>query len=427
MNMEQTRLIHDYLDGELEASQQDLLFKELANNSELRHEFNSQLKIHTIVKNDLATVNAPVETTNAIFSQLGFHIPPTDFRPDPAIAADLARHTGGWATAVMLFLKKYTPQLMSTIFTAGLTALLVYYLMDRTGGERIVINGNNPVPVVLSAEGPLYPTATAMPDNGMSRAEMKRIIDESLRNYMTQMTNNYNENIKNFIANYQAQNPQSRGNEFAVQRDNMFGNGLSVHRNSDLIANRPQYSNSPSVNNQEYNNALPYIPIRSDYNTKFNLSLRGITSKGNPDVTVPVNSNTLFNNVGLGLSYNLSDYHTVGIEAGKEAYPQAFSGTNYTERLKYQQNYSYFWYGATYKLSLSEMFVPKVFFPYAQVFGGATTVGPLARATVGLQYRPDKRVTFSLGAEGSVLYYNYQGNLYNSQKYGLTYGVSINY
>lgn len=39
------RLIHDYLDEGLSDTMQESLFNELANNSELRNEFNKQLKL----------------------------------------------------------------------------------------------------------------------------------------------------------------------------------------------------------------------------------------------------------------------------------------------------------------------------------------------------------------------------------------------
>ncbi len=429
--MENSRLIHEYLDGELEQIQQDNLFRELANNSELRNEFNSQLKINSIVRNDIGTIHTPMATTNAIFGQLGFQIPPTDFRPEPGLAAGLVKNPGVWGGALMLFLRKYSPYIMSAMLSAGLTAMIVYFLLDKFGGEKVIINGNSSVPVVSSFEGPLYSAGTALPaKSSMGEAEMKRIIDESLKNYISQFEANYSENMRNFAANNIIQNNNTQHNISFEQRDNMLANNLSVRRNSDLIGFRPSgivNQNSLNGQNSEYNNAIAFIPLRNDYNTKFNLSLRGITSQGSPAVTVATNSNAWFSNVGLGLSYNLSDFHAFGLEAGREAYPQEFDQNLYGEIRNVKQNYSYFWYGATYKLSLSEFFVPKVFYPYAQIFGGATTVGPLARAIVGFQYRPDKRVSFHLGAEASILYYSFQGTMYDSRKYGLTYGVSINY
>jgi hypothetical protein len=428
--MENTRLIHEYLDGELEQTQQDNLFRELANNTEMRNEFNSQLKIHSIVRNDIGTINAPIATTNAIFGQLGFQIPPTDYRPEPGLAAGLVRNAGTWGAALMMMLRKYSPYLMSAVLSAGLTALLVYFIFDKFGGEKVIINGNSNVPAVKSFEGSLYSTGTTLPSNGISQAEMKRIIDESLKNYISKFEADYNKNMRNLAINNQNQNNNTQPNLSFEQRDNLLANNLSVRRNSDLIGFRPSVNvNQNSLNgpNSEYNNTIAYIPLRNDYNTKFILSLRGITSQGNPNVTVPTNSNAWFTNIGFGASYNVSDFHAFGLEAGREAYPQVFTKVLYGDKTEVDQNPTYFWYGATYKLSLSEFFVPKIFYPYAQIFGGATTVGPLARAMVGLQYRPDKRVTFNLGAEASILYYNFQGTLYDSRKYGLTYGVSINY
>jgi len=49
------RLIHDYLDEGLSDTMQESLFNELANNSELRNEFNKQLKLQQMAKETLKT------------------------------------------------------------------------------------------------------------------------------------------------------------------------------------------------------------------------------------------------------------------------------------------------------------------------------------------------------------------------------------
>jgi hypothetical protein len=58
---------------------------------------------------------------------------------------------------------------------------------------------------------------------------------------------------------------------------------------------------------------------------------------------------------------------------------------------------------------------------------GGTTVGPTGRIQAGLTFKPDKRVTLYLGGEASTLYYNVQNNIYNTTKYGVTYGIGIHY
>ena len=88
--MNNSKLIHDYLDGKLQQPGQDMLFAELANNAELRNEFNQQMKMHMIAQNDMAMISPPAAATNAIFAELGFSIPPSGGAGDGAAGADLS-------------------------------------------------------------------------------------------------------------------------------------------------------------------------------------------------------------------------------------------------------------------------------------------------------------------------------------------------
>lgn len=161
--------------------------------------------------------------------------------------------------------------------------------------------------------------------------------------------------------------------------------------------------------------------------SNFNLSFRGFSTRSNINVNVPSQSNPWFNNMGVGASYNLAKNHELGVEVGQESFPQKFNRQVYGEELTYYQNPILFWYGVTYRYSLKQIFVPNVFYPYFQVMGGFTKVGPLGRAQIGLSYSPDKRVTFNLGLEGTALWYNVQKTVYDTKKIGLTYGISISY
>ncbi len=46
--MDYSRMIHDYLDGELDQMQQDILFAELATNQDMRVDFSQQVKLQVV-------------------------------------------------------------------------------------------------------------------------------------------------------------------------------------------------------------------------------------------------------------------------------------------------------------------------------------------------------------------------------------------
>ena len=77
--MSYSRLIHEYLDGQTDIVQEDILFAELAKNPDLRIEFNEQVQLQNVALTDMRTITPPAETTNAIFSKLGFTIPSKEF------------------------------------------------------------------------------------------------------------------------------------------------------------------------------------------------------------------------------------------------------------------------------------------------------------------------------------------------------------
>src|SRR5690606_12943052 len=69
------RLIHDYLDVGLDDNMQASLFNELAINPNLRSEFNKQMKIHLIAKENFDNIAPPADLTNRVFMNAGFSAP----------------------------------------------------------------------------------------------------------------------------------------------------------------------------------------------------------------------------------------------------------------------------------------------------------------------------------------------------------------
>jgi hypothetical protein len=69
------RLIHEYLDEGLNEEMQQQLFSQLSLDESLRLEFNKQMKLHLLAKEDFEA-NAPsIELTNKVFQSAGFSVP----------------------------------------------------------------------------------------------------------------------------------------------------------------------------------------------------------------------------------------------------------------------------------------------------------------------------------------------------------------
>jgi hypothetical protein len=130
--------------------------------------------------------------------------------------------------------------------------------------------------------------------------------------------------------------------------------------------------------------------------------------------------------MNLGVMYAIGDNHAIGIEGGREPFSQHFFGYENGVRVRYEQNPLAYWATAVYQFTGAPL-LPHVH-PFAQLqAGGVIDLGPLARATLGLKFKPFDRIAVIVGAEGSVLMYRFQNNWFNTNKLGMTYGVSYEF
>lgn len=434
--MSNSKLIHDYLDGELDSSMQDSLFHQLASDSEMRAEFSQQMKLHVITQNDMSTISPPMDSTNAIFATLGFTIPSVQFAG--GAGASVAAGAGaGFLAALWSGAKKMAPYALTTIVATVITALILFWLFDKyfSNNDEFSNSGSIPssVPFVSSYQKPAdAPVKQIVQNSGLSKKEIERIYTKAFNDAF----NNYMKAGSMALA---LNNRQSQTNNAADAEDydNTFKK-VTFERKRDFSMLNPIMNPSPA--NEKENkyvgnmiNNVPYYPfyVESGDNlerTKFGLELRNINAKSAvASGTVPTSSNPWFSNMSLALSYNFDKNHSLGFAIGQEAFMQDF--TNLTDGIVYsfKQNPLLFWYGLQYKLTLPDLIYANVIYPYASVLVGGTTVGPMGRIQAGLTFKPDKRVSFYLGAEASTLYYNVQNNIYNTTKYGVTYGIGLHY
>jgi hypothetical protein len=153
---------------------------------------------------------------------------------------------------------------------------------------------------------------------------------------------------------------------------------------------------------------------------------RNVALRSDPAPEIVSQTESWFNNVNIGVMYALSEHHSIGIEAGQEAFPQRFTGIENNQPVRYGQNPMAYWATAVYQLNGSAI-LPHVH-PFAQLqFGGAFELGALTRAAVGLKFKPFDRIAIVVGAEGSMLMYRFQNNWFQTDKIGMTYGVAYDF
>ncbi len=69
--MNHDNLINEYFDGNLDSTNQELLFSELSNNEELRYDFNQLFAMKLAIGKDTAAFVPAVSTSETLFTNLG--------------------------------------------------------------------------------------------------------------------------------------------------------------------------------------------------------------------------------------------------------------------------------------------------------------------------------------------------------------------
>jgi hypothetical protein len=412
--MDYSKLIDLYLEGELSSVEQDLLFAELSKNPELRELFDSEIKLHLFVQKDYSQITPPVESTNYIFSAANFKIPNSGYSPGSSGGKFIAAFNNA-----KQFIGKNLSYIVSSVVGSALTFFLLWLLLPFGTTERNIATTQQfePTPYIYAGESQAIPIESQRETQpGISKEAIDRLIQNAFENALNKYLA---ENVNQIAKSTGKPNNQDLltlsetrlENNYVLQRETKFPE-LRTTNNGDLYF---------------LNQSSDLTGFLSKNLGRLSLTARGFSMKATPDVKLNQSENTILNNSAIGLSYYITDNTAIGLEIGQEKFPQSFTLTAYGETKYQKQNPLLLWYGLVFRQSIPELFKIESIRPFAQLFLGTTTVGPLARGTIGLQYSPDRRVSLILGWESSYLLYKVQNTYYNTQKNGLTYGVSIRY
>jgi hypothetical protein len=392
--------INDLLDGDLEAMHESTLFGELALNADLRSEFKQQLAIRSAVQNDRVALIPPVALTSSVFSGLGFAGP---------LAGAAAGAVGG------SILSTWLPKVGIPLLAAATATAITWGVMQSDTPQQQAMQPQTQAPVGIQA-APQQPAVKAgetiivekpcthdaqlavlRRDNAALRAELDRTpsqpaVDQPLAEQNTERTE----------MPAVAMQPAQRVT---------LTNAMTLSQTSDQRVIQQT--------------TLQPISMRSMMFPAFIVQMRGMSASSLVDVNAPAQS-TWYENVGLGLLYQLSDNHAVGLEMGSEIFPMSFQGNVNGQVIQYQQQPQSMWAGAAYRYTLSQL-GSSGFAPFGQVLLGGTSFGPLGRLTAGFQYSPAGPLSFMLGVEGTAMAYQFNSAWFSSSKLGLTYGVAVRF
>ncbi len=393
--------INDLLDGDLEAMHESTLFGELAVNADLRSEFKQQLAIRSAVQNDRVALIPPVALTSSVFSGLGFAGP---------LAGAAAGAVGG------SLLSTWLPKVGIPLLAAATATAITWGVMQSDTPQQQAMQPQTQVAMQAAPQQPAAPVArTGEPiivqkpctheaqlaalrrENAALRAELDRTPSEPA--------------IDQPLAEQNTERMEMPAVAMQPAQRVTLTNAMTLSQTSDQRAIQQT--------------ALQPISMRSLMFPAFIVQMRGMSASSLVDVNAPAQS-TWYENVGLGLLYQLSDNHAVGLEMGSEVFPMSFQGNVNGQVIQYQQQPQSMWAGAAYRYTLSQL-GSSGFAPFGQVLLGGTSFGPLGRVTAGFQYSPAGPLSFMLGVEGTAMAYQFNSAWFSSSKLGLTYGVAVRF
>jgi len=363
-NFVESQLLHAYLDGELDGVHEEVLFNSLANDAALRGEMQDHLAIRKAIQHDTHAFSPPAAATAAVFSSLGFSIPAT-----LEYGAGMSRL---WFSA-------------GSALLAVLSTMLLTLMFSRPGDQMQDVSQ-------APASQPLVEQTQAVPEPASTAGSA--IASEKASSGMEQKT----------------------GTPFSP---------VTVAHSEDYSTGIPVQSLSHPDASMRVRNvgSIPYPQIRFPSAPEgITVYARNNTMWTDPSPQISSDGDAAFRNMSVGLLYALSEYHALGIEAGREAFPQSFYGTLRGADVRYEQYPAVYWATAVYQFTPGKVF-PYVY-PYFQLqAGSAFNLGVLGRSSLGLAIKPFDGIAMFVGAEGSVLMYKFQDRWFDTKKLGLTYGL----
>ncbi len=409
--MSYSRLIHEYLDGQTDIVQEDILFAELAKNPDLRIEFNEQVQLQNVALTDMRTITPPAETTNAIFSKLGFTIPSKEFMNRISVASEgqVAIKSSSSFTS---FLKKHSATLASIVITALLTTGIFMITDDRfqkTSDNNKIAMNKAEIPVVVSKNSSI-----------------------NNNNNIIKVSNSVNVSSFKHNDNLAANTPESFPAKDIEPVETKFEDrGISSFK---TLTNSNQKINNSIMQVESPITDLVGLKPASNFNDG-NFAIILTYQNTNP-TNINIDSRLLNGfeaNLSLTALYKIGDDWYIGGQFGKENIAMNFTRDLYGEQLNYQENPSLWFAGATVRWSplidnLIGISLNNMFRPFSQIMIGTTNNGGvLANTQIGIILTPYNNFAINLGYDYKAFFYSIDGKTENTIKSGATFGLGLSF
>lgn len=414
--MNKESLINDYFDGNLDSSNQEILFSELTNSEEMRYAFNQLFALKLAISKDITAFVPTSDTTNTLFAKLGISAIPSE------------------NNSFGLFFSKYGKQFLTSAFTCLATVLVMLWLFPKGNSTHINNKYNKDIPLVSSSEKvqknsvsrPATDANSYKYDNEISLLKFDNNKLYGLVNSLTNENNllkSQNNNLNKALAiiNDKLDNINSKSHSLQQLSPEKQEEYASVFQSNFVSNNNPNSINSFTPN-------FIYLNSGEAGNNK---TLRLEASVGRYFQSIGKGfidrNNTFTDNLRINGLYNLSNEFALGIDLRQENFYQEFTGvTNKGEEILYQQQ------PTVYSGSLLFRYYPEYlnyyqFNPSLELSIGISNIGELARIGVGFDYYLLGNTYFYLKSDYSFLSFYHKNINFSSSKIGTHIGLGVEF
>lgn len=419
-------LIYLHIDGQTNEAESQALFKAMAEDSELRQEFDEAVRLDKALMLDKSELLPPPSLSAKVFEKAGFAKEAEEAVP---VAGMFSKLLSGVATAVVL----------SSIAFTGLTMLNEMNKPDGSGEIASSINTKIARQYDMKANNANMPIAST----SLSSEQDIRLKDNSNNIYSnSKINNNRSINIKddNSAKNKNAKLATDKHLN-AKQSEEKLSESIALNAEDIISEERKETASytdfyalaSSEIRGQYAGNINPifgasgneYLPIDVDYsgNSDFSVTLNGLLNTNYfPNRTI-FQSNDPLQNVNLSLSYHYDDSQAFGIELGAEDL-QVYEISQVGAKFKFDLKPTLYWLGLSYRYTFNELIDDVPLRLYSQVAVGGSKYGPVTKLGAGLSYQLSNRFTLSLGYNWTSLMYTHMSTYWFTHKTGLNYSIS---
>lgn len=399
----------DYLQDNLNVSEESELFSILSYDEEKRNEFKNFLTIDKSLRKSAMSFIPPTNVTNSIFTKLGVNV----LNPQFDVKADKV-------TSPPFIKSRFFSSMITGLVSISATILIMLYFMNSPNDS----SKNNTLENNLS-----YNKQINNSNSTIEKSEsynLHNLPNDKSTKIRTAKTNGNLIRNGSFIAS-----AEKNINEIPTKTETV-NSTVQIEPDLNIKKELPITSFNVDKTVNLTNKLIPWIKYNDNVidnsvngNTGYQLEVNNSTYWNLPKETIFPNEFSKFNNLNINILYKLSEYITIGAGINQETFYVKYNGKDQFDRnyIKEQQpNLTVFdVVGRFYPVTIYNLK------PFGEINLGGCNYGVVFRTGLGIDYLLSENIAAIFSVNYSVLGYSHQNNMYSSQKIGFYYGINYKF